>query len=499
MKSQLQHLHHSWRFRSLQEQFRREQGRLTAAEAAQKFGDIGLIPLCQMQRAKGKSMTIRLKSSLPGSHLLVVAPPGSKSVAQSVHCLWEWPGAALVVDPGGILHANTAAWRQRFVGPVYALPGHQIDLGAYYRFWNETQAQKLHHYLMSPYPPEDASRMTRSISLYVAVGHYAYAHKRNPLQLLLDVAACDLLGVLQGLETVPYARLYVRQFTKGLEPHAALRDDDVLDAFDQFVYQMRRYQEHYGLFATEPAEAVLPLTWAQAKSTLYLTYDLLRRQEMGGLVTAVVTGLIRHHFSHGNYRSLLVIMDEATASQIPHFATMLTMAANYGVTIVLIATSWQGLKTVFDYKQADHLLLHFHHQLWYPPRDGETAGQMSKLLGEQLAKKTLEKEPAVSPTEIEGWSAEQVLAISMQDRPYRFVGQPLAFPEEARFQPAPLMRPISAPAPRERLGWLPPIPIRAALLTSPPQPKKLPAPSVTIVESNPKEKQPQSSKRKGWK
>jgi hypothetical protein len=496
-------LYQRWRFTRRQERFRLEQGRLTAAEAAQQFGDGGVIPLCQTRPAKAEPMTLRMKSQPYDGHLLLVAPPGSQFVAQSIHGLLSWPDAALVVDPGGMLHANTAALRQRFAGPVYKLPGHQLDLGAYYRFWNETQAKKLHHYLMSPYPPEDGWRIERSLSLLVAVGNYAYAHKLNLAQLLLDVAACDLLRVLQGLETVPYAQLYVRQFTKGQAPLAAIRDEEAVDAFDEFAHRMRHYQEYYHMFAAEPVESVIPLQWAQTKATLYLTFDALQRQEMGGLVTAIVAGLIRHHFSHGRRHNLLVIMDQATASQIPGFTTMLNMAANYGVTIVLIADSWQGLKALLGHKQSDHLRLYFRCQLWYPPRDGETAVQMARLLGNQLDKETLEEIPAVSPTEIEGWSADQVLAVWARGRTYRFIGQSLTLPENMRFFPAPPLPPVPAPAPRYYLEWAPSLPAftQAAppnVLTAAAEPKKLPPP-VTIIESKPKQKQPQSAKRKGWK
>jgi hypothetical protein len=498
MIRRFQNLYQRRQFRQQQERHRLAEGRLTAAEAGQLLGGGGVIPLCEVQSIAGESVTIGMGAQPTGSHLLVVAPPSSQSDDYLIRTLLHWPDAALVVDTGGRLHTFTGAFRQKRVGPVYTLPGHQLDLGAYYRFWNETQAQKLHHYLMSPCPPEDREQMDRSIALYVAVGHYAYARKRNLMHVLLDVAACDLFRALQGLETIPYARLYVRQFSKGQSPPEAIHDSDVVAAFNLFARQMLTYQPYYSLFDSEPAEACFPLKWAQQKATLYLTFDSMLLQEIGGLVTAVIAGLIRHHLSYGGYRKVLLVLDEMIAGQIPNFHTMLQLVATYGVTVVLSVTSWQGLSGVLGRKQQNLFMHYFHHQLWYPPRDEATAQRMSKLLGSQLQQGTQEKVPALTAAEIAAWPADRVLVKLLRERPYCVVGQPLGLSHALGFPYAPPLPSPAAPAPRHYLDWLPALPALPTPSAATQQSTTLPRP-VKIIESPKPEKRPQTKKKRGWK
>jgi hypothetical protein len=78
---------------------------------------------------------------------------------------------------------------------------------------------------------------------------FAQAHKRNPFQLLLDLALTDMLTALAALETVPQARLHVRAFTKGQPPQLAIYDAATVQAFAWLSQQLWRYQEAYTLFA----------------------------------------------------------------------------------------------------------------------------------------------------------------------------------------------------------------------------------------------------------
>lgn len=455
-------------FQRRQEAYRLAQGRLTAAEAADRLASSYDIPLCTVQPPKGEPVTIGMSGQPVGSHLLVVAPPTSHWAAQIMYTLARWPDAALVVDPGGKLHARTGQFRQKMVGKVYTLPGYRLDLGHYYRFWDEKQAQKLHAYLMSPYPAADRHLVERSVALFAAVGHYAYVHKRNLMQVLLDVAAGDMQLALRGLETIPYARLHVRQFCKGQTPQEAIHDKEVTQAFALFTRQLARYQEHYSLFATEPAQEVIPQNWVQARSAIYLTYDQERLAQMGGLITAVVAGLVRYHLSHGDHKGLLLVLDVDTAVQIPQFSQLLHMVADFGVTVVLLAPSWESLRTLAGQAGREPFIGHFANQLWYPPQDSETAQQMTSLLGSQLCPDSAEKEPVLTAEEILAWSEDDVLVRLLRQRPYRFIGQRLKLPDYFYLFRSPLLPPTGTPAPRHYLDWLPALPAPQPIETKTP-------------------------------
>ncbi len=475
-------------FQRRQEAYRLAQGRLTAVEAAEMLAGNHVIPLCTAQPQKGEPVTIGMDGQPFGGHLLVVSPPSGVWFDQLLGALAQWPDAALVVDTGGRLHARTGRFRQKGVGPVYTLPGYRLDLGQYYRFWDEGQAQKLHGYLLPPYPPEVDWLAARSVALFAAVGHYAYVYKRNLMQVLLDVASCDMRLALAGLETIPYARLYVRQFSKGQSPHEAIHDPEVVQSFTLFTHQLARYQAYYSLFATEPAQEVIPRNWVQAKGTIFLTYDQVRLAEMGGLVTAVVAGLVRYHLSHGEHKRLLLVLDVATAGQIPHFSQLLDMAGGYGITVVLLAPSWEALGLVAGEEKREQVVSQFVQQLWYAPHDEATAQHMSRLMGSQWSLEGLGKEPVLTPEELLAWPTDKVLVQLRRERPYRFIGQRLSLPADLYLHQSPLLPPTATPAPRHYLDWLPAQPTPQAPQVEAPAPKLL-SPKVEIVVP-PKEKKP---------
>lgn len=478
MRDALKKIVKPYQFRQQQEQYRLAQGRLTAVEAADRLAGSYDIPLCTAQPQKGEPVTIGMIGQPVGGHLLVVAPPTSRWAEQIMYTVARWPDAALVVDPGGKLHARTGQFRQKMVGKVYTLPGYRLDLGHYYGFWDEKQAQKLHAYLMPPYPAADRHLVERSVALFTAVGHYAYVYKRNLMQVLLDVAACDMQLALKGLETIPHARLYVHQFCKGLTPQETIHDKEVTQAFMLFTRQLARYQEHYNLFATEPAQEVIPQNWVQAKGTIYLTYDPERLAQMGGLATAIVAGLVRYHLSHGDHKGLLLVLAVDTAVQIPQFSQLLHMVADFGVTVVLLASSWEGLRLVAGEDGRESFIGHFANQLWYPPQDGETAQQMSNLLGSQLCPDSAEKQPVLTADEILAWSGDDVLVRLFRERPYRFIGQRLKLPDYFYLYRTPLLPPTGTPAPRHYLDWLPALPA-----PQPPQSPQVAAPAPKVLPS----------------
>jgi len=486
------------RFRQRQKEYRLAQGRLTTEEAAAQLAGDASFHLCTVQSPKGDALPIGMQPQPYGSHLLLVAPLGSNWGEQLTYTLVQWADAALVMDVGGNLHARTASFREKVVGPVYTLPGYKLNLGHYYRFWDETQARKLHGYLMPPYPPEDRRLVERSVALFTAVGHYAYAHKRNLMHVLLDVAACDMLMALKGLETIPYARLCVRRFTKGQSPQEAIHDSGLVQAFSLFARQLQRYQQQYALFDTEPAIETIPHHWALKKGTIYLTYDLESLAETGGVAIAVIAGLIRDHFSHGRYQKLLLVVDTAMAEKIPRFSTLLRMAGDYGVTVLLHAPSWQALHAVAGAERDKTFASRFLHQLWYPPRDVETAQQMSALLGNRLCLDSDEKEAVLSVEEILAWPKENTLVILQRERSYRFIGQRLTLPFAHFHCQPPLLSPVSAPAPRNYLDWMPALPAPEQEQMPIKNQKKLPQPTKTIIQQQ-ENKQPKQKKKQGWK
>lgn len=469
----LQTFTQSWQLARRQKQHRLAQGRLTANEAATRLPGSGEMPLARLPVSHGATPTVYATAENQG-HLLIVAPPGSLWQQQLRLTLSHWPGAALVVDPDGRLYRQTAALRQAQYSAVYAHPGYRLRFNNLLRLWHEDVAFQLHQLLMPQLSQADSSTdanhtaTNRTVSLFCAVGFYSLAHKCNPFQLLLDVALTDMLRALAALETVPQARLHVRHFTKGQPPQLAIYDEATVQAFSWFSHQLWRYQEAYATFALPPdSEGVVPEQWFREKKTLYLTYTTSQMAEMAGLVAAIIHSQLVAHQTFGSGRPLLLVLDAALASRLPHLTQFLTTAADFGITVVLTTPSLAALAALTLTGSGETLAGQFAHQLWFAPRDRETAEHISTRYGTSL-NKAGEPVPALPAEEMLGWADEALLVVTRQERPYVFIGQAVKLPEDFPQRQPPLL-PTAGSEPRTYDKWLPPLPsftseIQAALV-----------------------------------
>lgn len=455
-------LYTTWGFRRQQKRHRLGQGRLTANEAATRLPDSGEMPLARLPVSYGAAPTVYATAENRG-HLLIVAPPGSLWREQLRLSLSHWTGAALVVDPDGRLYRQTAALRQAHCGAVYAHPGYRLRFNSLLRLWHEEVAFQLHQLLMPQLSQADSSTdahnsaTNRTVSLFCAIGFYSLAHKCNPFQLLLDVALTDMLRALAALETVPQARLHVRHFSKGQPPELAIYDEATVQAFSWFSHQLWRYQEAYATFALPPdSEGIVPERWFLDKETLYLTFNRTQLSEMAGLVAAVVNSQLVAHQTFGGGRPLLLVLDAALANRLPHFAQFLTTAADFGITVILTAPSLAALTAIAPAGSGETLAGQFAHQLWYAPRDRETAVHISTRYGTSL-NKSGEPVPALSTEEVLGWTDEALLVVTRQERPYALLGQSVKLPEGFPQRQPPLL-PTAGIKPRTYDKWLPPLP-----------------------------------------
>jgi hypothetical protein len=479
------------RFRREQEEHRLAQRRLTEAEAAQHLAStLPAIPLATVLDETETPVAVGLDQfDKYRGHILVIAPHHLPWQEQLTAVLREWTEAALVIDPQGYQYALTGARRRQLRGPVYTLPGHHVQLGYYYRIWHEDEARRLQGYLMSPNDPRQQGLIDRTLSLFVACGHYGYALKRNLIQVLLDAAASNMLDVLTGLEAVPLARQAARQFTKGLSPAEAVHDQTTAAAFTCFSRQLQRYQEQFQTITMDYPEEVIGRDWVENHGTIYLTYDQESLAELKGLVAAIITGLVRYHLSHGQYRPFLIVIESGIARCIQHFNEFLRLSHTYGIVVLLYAQTSDEVALLSGGEPIGFILAHFRHQLWYGTTDPKTADLMALIYGTQLAatcstcrrreqsEGEAEERPApvtqaaMTPAEFMALSEDKVLVVTQRQQLYRFIGRRIVLADEARRVKAPPVPLKIAPEPRQYTVWVPPSPVT----TGPVLPKSLPA------------------------
>ncbi len=457
--NQIAKLHQTWRFSHQQKQHRLAQGRLTAGEATALLRQEGHIPLVNLPPGGDDAPTLFLPLDSDG-HLLLVAPPDSHWRDQLALTIGLWPGAVLAADPDGWLYQHTGYMRSRQGNPVYTIPGYRFNLTRYFHFWDESVAWNLHRYLtdVDTAPPEERWPLEWTATLFTAVGLYSYAHKLNPMHVLLNAANENMLRTLTALETELEASQHVYEFTKGQTPWQAIHDPEVVQSFHLFTRQMRRYQPMYHTFALGAARDTVPEKWVNAQGTLYLTYANRSWSEIRGLAAALVDGMFTYHCSHGQYDPLLLVLDTALAQQIHYFPMLLAEAADYGVTVILTTNSLAELAELAPDGDGPAFASRFAHQLWYPPHDRMTAEHMAWLYGTELLQVSEGSRPepqlALTPHEVLAWPHERVLLYTRRERPYRCIAQQLTLPADWP-QNAPPVPPKLASVPRNSDDWLP--------------------------------------------
>lgn len=448
------------------------QGQLTPQATRQRLTVTDGIPLLAVRSNSGQETRFGYDQEKFPGHILIVAPPDRRFLHLR-HILWYWRGAGLVLDSDDRLWRDTGAWQVIQNYQTYSIPGSHINLSAYYHLWDERDARRLRGYLMSPLTPEQ-TLADRSLSLFQAFGHYAHSRSLPVIKVILDAAASPMLEVLTGLNTIANAQSFLRQFTGGLTPAEAVRDEGATRAYTLFTNQVNRFQLEHDTYSNTAGNLLLPADWFLGKGVVFVRYEPETLATLGGMVVATITGVARNHITNGRYKPLLMVMDVAMARLIPDFLTFLQIIRPYGVVVVLTPSTLSEVSTLVPNKDVDTLLAEFRHQIWYAYGDLATAQKMSSLYGTQLRplcrtchhplipeegeeKSSLYRltEPVALPEHILAWPENRPLVITQQEVRYCF-SEP---GDHSRIGPIglpPVPMPLS-PAPRHLIKWLPEI------------------------------------------
>ncbi len=437
------------------------QGRVTAEEIAEKHEFKQGVPLVQVTEGQEKKL-IGLDYEKAEGHVMVVAPTRAGKGLHLTDTLRHYPGATLVIDPKGEQFERTAGLRQK-LGPVYRIPGHQVHLSAYYDYLrDQDRALELHGHFMRPEDSREPIFAEKAAALFMAIGRYATAVRRNPIRLLLDLAESNIIEALTAMRAVPEARRYVDIFTNGAAPKDYAEDRFVTSALGNFTTRLAPYQKHVDTIAPPDFsrdDLIIPHDWPARNGTVYINYDLNDLRAVGGVVAAIIAAFVRHqmqpHLRDGRQK-LLVAIDELPAVGLRNIADFLATGGSYGITLLLYLQSVAQLQARYDRDVTRAILSNCDHQLWYPAAELETAGVMSELYGTTMqanpmqslmqgARQARDREgrpvtqtrqdqstswqwrqsAALTPNEMMALPEDQVLVTTLADRRYVFIGQRL--------------------------------------------------------------------------
>ena len=378
----------AWFQERLNEARSASQGRLKAQEAAEKLGmEVG-VPSAQVQveTPKPAVKVIGLDYHHGEGHMMVIGPTGCGKGLHLTETLLTWPGAVCVIDPKAEQFVRTARYRQRqFNSPVYRLPGHQVDLARLYgQFTDDDEVAELHHHWLRPWQSNNPIFAQKCLDLFKAAFIYARHHHLPPLQVLLDAAANDPRLVLADLETVPEAKRHVRIFTNGTAPADLADDRFATSAYGTFTTMLSKYQKHFATMVPAGSMNNLPLTWVEEKASLYITYTLQDLHGAGGVVAAVLAGLMRQQMRSNRRERLLVAIDELPAVGLENIGNYLATVRGYGITLLLYAQAVSQLEQIYGRDGHQAILANCMAQVWYPPSEVTTARLMSELFGDTM-------------------------------------------------------------------------------------------------------------------
>ena len=437
------------------EAFDRSQGRVPEKEVAGELAVRQGVSFAWVGREK-EAVRVGLDEATGEGHIMVVGPTRSGKGLHLSDTLLTWRGPALVVDPKREQLKRTAAYRSQF-GPVYVLPGHQVNLADYYsRLRDRDDIAELHTHFLRPSDSREPIFAEKARALLTASGYFGEDKGLDPVRVLLDLGESDLVEALTAMERVAAARRHVRVFTNGASPEDCREDKFVTSAFGNFTTRLDGYQKHIDTICPTDPGKVIPPDWAGQNATIYITYSLQDLQGVGGVVAAVIAAMLRYQMQRERQERLLVAIDELPAVGLRNISSYLATCGGYGITLLLYAQSVSQLTGIYGQDETGAILSNCVHQVWYPPADYQTAEAMSRLYGltlranpmhstsrgsrqhkdregqssvqtnsHQGASWSWQERPAMLPNQMMALPAEQVLVSTLAGKRYVFLGRRL--------------------------------------------------------------------------
>ena len=320
------------------------------------------------------------------THTLVVAPTrAGKGVGLLVPTALSWPHSMIVLDPKGEFRALTANWRGQYQrcatwGPT-----------TFGTRWNPIQE-------LTEAPAgertEQAMRLAAALTARTdaPAGNGAFWHRE---------AQNFLAGALEWASTVEATLGHVydllNQPTKLDAVQAALteRDDLALSRWAQ-DHRAKSDSERSGVRSTalsflrslasgpvRDATSAAELRYVDMlapQTTVYLHCTANDFNTHGGLITAFIEGFIHRVLSDLSslQAPLLLLLDEFSLLQhLPSLQTVLTLAAGYGVRLLLVLQNLSQLER----KTREVVTTNCHDQVYFAARDPETTKYLSDRLG----------------------------------------------------------------------------------------------------------------------
>jgi len=337
-------------------------------------GVLPLTPGIPLAYLRGKPLGLPWEADR--GHVAVIGPTRAGKSFHLTDTLLRWPGPALVIDPKGEQWQRTAGYRQEHCGPVYRIPPQGLDLAQLYDLGDDLDRRELHEVLLRPWRDgHDRIFADKALSVLEAAVVAGDKTGEHPLRILAAWARQSPTLALR--EAALLAPDPTRTFTDGTKPEEIDRNRFAMSAWGTFS---TRFSPFAAQLATVTTPQVPP-TWAAENATIYLCYPLQAQAAVAPLATALVAGLIRELLARPPASRVLVAIDEMPTVALPHLSGYLATVGGAGLTMVLYAQSVPQIEAVYGREEALSILSNCTHQVFFPPREPQTAELVSRAYG----------------------------------------------------------------------------------------------------------------------
>jgi type IV secretion system protein VirD4 len=350
-----------------------------------------------------KASDIRLELG----HVLICGPTRVGKSQQLICNLINWSGSVVVVDIKGELHSLTSGHRARFSNVVVLDPsgfGQRYDPFA--DIGNTAEAlQTAAEVVLQTEQDKEPVFAQRGANALIAARRAAYLLKKPTLPYLYEVMRWGLwhfIDTLRQIDDEQVSTSLVRFVGRDVR---TINENDIVE--DRFLNSS--WSTVTAKMTPLLTEGVLKMTSGfdfcarqllEQPTTLYLRFseaELDSNKHIFRLaLLAIITAILRYKDTNPDKETipLLLGLDEAGRIQIPRLDDLVATAAARDISTLIYVQDLSKFAGTYGRTNANAILANCDTQLFYPPKDLETARYISSSCGAQSRKvQSFSKEP----------------------------------------------------------------------------------------------------------
>ncbi len=347
----------------------RQQGRQHPASALESRAVRDGIPLGEY---RGRRFGVTRGAD--AGHVLVVAPTRMGKGLHLTGSLETWRGAAVIVDPKREQYQRTSGVRAS-LGPIYCIPQHGVDILQYYNIDDTLDLQELFTTLLQTWEDKDPIFSQKSYAVFEAARDQSRATGEHMLRILARWA--DTSAPVAIREAAQHAPGPIAKFTDGDMEEL---NRFTMSAWGTFTAKFSTIAPHLETIS----RGDIPPTWAEQGASIFICYPLDQLEAAGGLLSVILSALIKGQQRAARKNHTLFAVDELRASRLHALDTKLATVGGYGITIMAYLQQLSQLRDVYGNDAAASIIGNFHHQIFYPTRDNESAEYVSRKFGTEV-------------------------------------------------------------------------------------------------------------------